>query len=97
MITHTDIRLLLEKQPFVYLIDNWEQCAIKITKDDANKSGLRFWQKFKGQREFESHKDSQLVHNAIFESGGIVEDLHGGTRQQKPHTEIVTKEEYLRY
>jgi hypothetical protein len=93
-ITHAAILRQLEKEPFIYLIDHWEECAIRIGKDESRAMGLRFWQKFSGKREFESHPDCELVHSAILESGAIIED---GRSHRRPRTEIVTKEEYLRY
>ncbi len=93
MITHTTILRQLESEPFVYLIDHWEECAIRIGKDES-RAGLKFWQKFSGEREFESHPNCELVHRTILDSGSIVKD---GKGNQKPHTEIITREEYLRY
>ncbi len=92
-LTHTDILRRLESEPFVHLIDHWEGCAIRIGRDES-RAGLKFWQKFSGKREFESHPECELVHRAILDSGSIVEDGRG---HQKPNTEIITRKEYLRY
>ena len=96
MITYEQIYKLLKTQKYVYLLDNWENCAIKIAKDEKARNGLRFWQKFRGREEFESHEGCKLVHDAILDSDCKVTMYEYGGTETK-NTEFITEERYWRF
>lgn len=80
----------------IYLVDEWEECAIKIILDEKNEKFI-FWQKFHGKPEFRSHPKSKLILNALLDADWRVTKRIDGQMVEMQNTRIITENEYYNY